>query len=67
MQLDPVVVLDGCGGTAALLLLGKAFVEALHIDRPALLGSHKLSEVDGEAIGVEQLEGESAVDDCLSA
>ena len=40
----------------------KTLLETFHIHIPSFLGGHELSEVDGEAIGVEQLESESAVD-----
>ena len=58
----PVVIFDGGGGAGTVLLGLKAAGEAFHVNGPTLLGGHELREVDGEAVGVEQLEGEVAVD-----
>ena len=64
-QLDPVVAFRFGGSTRAVLLLGKAFGEAVHIDRPTLFRRHKLSEVDGEAVSVEEFECKGTIDNLV--
>ena len=62
MHLYPVGGLLGGCRAGTLLLCRQPFAEALHVNLPLLLLRHQLRQVDGEAVGVEQFEGESAVD-----
>ena len=56
-QLGPVARLHGGGRAAAVLLLLQLGLEAGHVHLHPLLAAHQLREVDGEAVGVVQLEG----------
>ena len=65
-ELNPVAILNLCSVAGTLFLLLHLYVKLLLVNGEASLAADKLSKVEREAVGVEQTEGRSTIQNSLA-